>query len=140
MNNTTRHSLPIALLLCGALLAGCGSGGSSSSGKSSSTPAQSSSTPAQSGSTAGSQPSSSATPAGSPQIKEAVAQCKQIIQSQSKLPASAKTKLEGACEQAAKGNTNAVKLAAREVCEEVIKKSPVPNSSAKETALAACRK
>ncbi|MCW3034635.1 MAG: hypothetical protein QOK19_2672 [Solirubrobacteraceae bacterium] len=130
--NRTRYSLPIAVLLCGALLAGCG-GGSSSSSKSSSTPAQGAST-------AGSKTPSGAPAAGSPEIKEAIAECKQIIQSQSKLPASAKTRLEGACEQAAKGNTNAVKLAAREVCEEVIDKSSVPNGSAKEAALKACRK
>jgi hypothetical protein len=131
--NRTRYSLPLAALLCAALLAGCGSSGSSSSSKSSSTPAQS-------GSTASSQTSSSGAAAGSAGIKEAVAQCKQIIQSQSKLPATAKTKLEGACEEAAKGNTNAVKVAAREVCEEVIGKSSVPNGSAKEAALKACRK
>jgi hypothetical protein len=129
--NRTRYSLPIAAVLCAALLAGCGGGSSSSSSK----PA----TPAQSGSTASSQSSSSAPAAGSPQIKEAVARCKQIIQAESKLPASAKTKLEGACQQAAKGNTTAVKVVAREVCEEVINSSSVPNGSAKESALKACR-
>lgn len=124
--NLRRCPLPIAALASAALLAGCGSSGSSSS--------------SQTGSTASSHTSSTAIPAGSPQIKEAVAQCKQIIQSQSKLPASAKTKLEGACGEAARGNTAAVKVAAREVCEEVIGKSGVPNGSAKEAALRACRK
>jgi ABC-type phosphate transport system substrate-binding protein len=128
--NRTRYSLPVAALLCAALLAGCGGGSSSTN---------STATPAQSGSTASSQTSGSAPAAGSPQIKEAVARCKQIIQAESKLPASAKTKLEGACEQAAKGNTNAVKVVAREVCEEVINSSSVPNGSAKEAALKACR-
>jgi ABC-type phosphate transport system substrate-binding protein len=128
--NRTRYSLPVAALLCAALLAGCGGGSSSS---------KSTATPAQSGSTASSQTSGSAPAAGSPQIKEAVARCKQIIQSESKLPASAKTKLEGACQQAAKGNTSAVKVVAREVCEEVINSSSVPNGSAKEAALKACR-
>jgi hypothetical protein len=128
-----RYPLPIAALLCAALLAGCGGGSSSSSSKSTATPAQS-------GSKTSSQASGSAPAAGSPQIKEAVARCKQIIQSESKLPASAKRKLEGACEQAAKGNTTAVKLVAREVCEEVINSSSVPNGSAKEAALKACRK
>lgn len=68
-----------------------------------------------------------------------MAQCKQEIQSQSTLPASAKTKLEGVCEKAAKGDSEAVKKAAREVCEEVIKNSPVPAGAAQEQALAACR-
>jgi len=73
-------------------------------------------------------------------VKDAVAECKRIIQSQTKLPSTAKTKLEGACGAAAKGDTNAVKVAAREVCEEVIGKSGVPNGAAKEEALKACRK
>jgi len=78
--------------------------------------------------------------AGSSEVKEAVAECKKIIQGESKLPSGAKAKLEGACAEAAKGDTAAVKKAAREVCEEVISKSGVPNGAAKEAALKACRK
>jgi ABC-type phosphate transport system substrate-binding protein len=123
-----------AALACAALLAGCGSGGSSSS----------SSTAASTGSTAAktsSQTSSNQAPvAGSTEVKAAVAECKSIIHGETKLPSGAKEKLEGACAAAAKGDTAAVKKAAREVCEEVIGKSSVPSGAAKEGALAACRK
>jgi hypothetical protein len=68
-----------------------------------------------------------------------VEECKQIVASESKLPARAKEKLQGACSKAAKGDTNAVKRVAREVCEEVIGKSPLP-ASAREAADANCRK
>jgi hypothetical protein len=126
-----RYPLPLAVLACAALLAGCGS---SNSSKSSSTGG---STPAgQTGSTSSGAPGLT-TPS---QIKAATEECKRIIQSQAKLPASAKEKLEGACAKAAKGDTAAVKQAAREVCEEVINKSQVPAGSAKQAALAACRK
>ncbi|HEX4438194.1 MAG TPA: hypothetical protein VH061_15525 [Solirubrobacteraceae bacterium] len=131
-----RYPLPIAALACVALLAGCGSSSSNSTSTASSSPA------AQTGSTAAKSTSSStpAVPTGSAEVKAAVAECKQIIQEQSKLPSGAKSKLEGACSKAANGDTNAVKVAAREVCEEVIDKSAVPDGSAKEEALKACRK
>lgn len=128
---TTRRSLVLAGLACAALLAGCGSSGSGSSSTGSTA------APATTTATSGTHTSPAASPA---QIAEAVAECKQIIQSQSKLPASAKTKLEGACGQAAKGNTAAVKAAAREVCEEVIGKAGGLSGSARETALQACKK
>lgn len=123
--------LAIAALICAAVLSGCGSSSrSSSSGASSSSAAPPSS-----------KTSSAAAPStGGTSIKEAIAECKRVIQSQSKLPASAKTKLEGACSEAAKGNTQAVKSAAREVCEEVIEKAALGNSAAKEEALKACKK
>lgn len=132
-----RLMLPVAALAGIALLAGCGSSNSSSSSSSSSTAAktgsQTSSTPAQTS-------SSSAPPAGSSEVKEAVAECKKIIQGESKLPSAAKGKLEGACAEAAKGDTAAVKKAAREVCEEVIGKAGVLDGAAKEAALRSCRK
>jgi len=119
-----RLSLAITASICAAALAGCGSAAKSTS---TTTPgAHTSSAPAQT--------------SGSPAVKATVAECKHIIQSQSKLPASAKRKLEGACSQAAKGNSQAVKSVAREVCEEVIGKSGVPSGVAKEEALRACRK
>lgn len=131
-----RYPLPIAALACMALLAGCGSSSSNSTSTASSSPAAT-----QTGSTAArSTPSAPAVPKGSAEIKAAITECKQIIQEQSKLPSGAKEKLEGACAKAANGDTNAVKVAAREVCEEVIDKSAVPGGSAKEEALKACRK
>jgi hypothetical protein len=122
-----RSPLPIAALMCAVALAGCGSGGSSSSGASST------------GRTASSRTSTAAA-APSADVKATVTECKQVIQSQAKLPSSAKAKLEGACVQAAKGNTQAVKTAAREVCEEVIGKAKLPSGADREAAEKACRR
>ena len=127
----TRRRYPMLLtaLSCAALLAGCGSSSSSSS------TSNSTSTPAASTPTS----STGSTSSSNPQIQAAVDECKSIIASESKLPQGAKEKLEGACAKAAKGDTNAVKVAAREVCEEVIDQSPLP-SSAKESAKANCKR
>ncbi len=122
----TPATLPIVALACAALLAGCGSSGTTTT--TSSVPTQS--TPA----------SSSGTGASSAQIQAAVSECKRIIHSQAKLSETEKTKLEGACAKAANGDTAAVKQVAREVCEEVVNTSPVPGGTAKEAALAACKK
>jgi len=124
----TRRRSPwfVGLFLCAALIAGCGSS-SSSTTTSTTAPAA----------TATSSTSGTAVPPAN--VAAAVAQCKQEIQAQPTLSSTAKTKLEGVCEEAAKGNGEAVKKAAREVCEEVIKSSPVPAGAAQEQALAACR-
>jgi ABC-type phosphate transport system substrate-binding protein len=114
-----------------ALLAGCGS----SSSTSSSTPAATSATGSAT-STGSTSPLPSLTGAAG---AAAVAACKQAIQAQTTLPASAKAKLEGVCVKAAKGDQAAVKKAAQEVCEEVINKSALPAGSAKEQALSACK-
>ena len=76
----------------------------------------------------------------SSEVAAATRECKQIVGSQAKLPSTAKAKLEAACGKAAKGDTAAVKKAAREVCEEVIDKSALPGGAAKEAALSACKK
>jgi len=122
----TRSAWLAALVLSAALIAGCGS---SSSSTSTSTPAASTSS------------SSAGTPSAIPpaDVAQAVEACKKEIQTQAALPASAKSKLEGVCEKAAKGDSESVKKAAREVCEEVIKNSPVPAGAAQEQALAACK-
>lgn len=123
-----------------ALIAGCGSSSSitsSTTSSQSSTPATTSSTPAASTSST-TQSTSTSTAVPPANIAQAIATCKSQIQAQSTLPAGAKTKLEAVCEKAAKGDTAAVKVAAREVCEEVIKNSSVP-ASAQQQALAACK-
>ena len=128
-----RSSWLVGVLLCGALVAGCGS---SSSNTSSST---TTSTPAAAATTSSTPAATSSSPAGGASVQAAVAACKQAIQAQSTLPAGAKTKLEAVCLKAANGDTSAVKAAAREVCEEVIKTSAVPAGPAREQALAACK-
>jgi len=118
----------------GLLIAGCGSSSSTT------TSSQSTSTPA-----AASTPAATSTPtttgAGpvAPNLQAAVAACKQAIQAQRTLTAGAKSKLEAICGKAAKGDTAAIKQAAREVCEEVVKTSAVPAGPAREQALAACK-
>lgn len=139
---TRRRYSPLlaALLLCALLLAACGS--SSSSSNSSSAPAPGAQTaPAGTSSTSSSSSTVPSTKSGSSSdVQAAVEECKQIIKVQTKLPAGAKEKLENACLKAAHGDTAAVKKAAQEVCEEVIDSSAVPNGSAKEAAVASCKK
>jgi hypothetical protein len=127
----SRVPMFLAMALCALLLGACGSSSSSSTSNSTSTPASSSSTPSTSSTSTGT--------STSPGIKAAVEQCKSIIASQTKLTKGAKGKLEAACSEAAKGNTAAVKKAAKEVCEEVINTSSLP-SAAKEQAKATCNK
>jgi hypothetical protein len=157
---TRRIALVCAVIACLLLVAGCGSSSSSNSGSSntggsntggsnsgssntgSSSSAATSSTPA---SETGSSPSTtSSTSTGSTavpssEVKAAVEECKNIISSENKLTSGAKEKLEGACAEAAKGNTAAVTKAAREVCEETIDNSALP-TSAKEAAKKDCQK
>jgi hypothetical protein len=129
------------LLACAALIAGCGSSSSTTSSQSTSSAA--SSTPAATTSSTSSPtqsaPTSTGTPTNSATIQAAIAACKQTIAAESTLPAGAKAKLEAVCGKAAKGDTAAVKQAAREVCEEVINKSPIPAGASKEQALASCK-
>jgi hypothetical protein len=126
----------VVALIGAALVAGCGSSSSTTSSQSTSTPAATTSTPAATSSTP-----AATSPSGVPavDVQAAVAACKQAIQSQTTLPAGAKSKLEAICGRAAKGDTSAVKQAGREVCEEVIKNSKVPAGPAQEQALASCR-
>jgi hypothetical protein len=133
----------VLAIVAGGLLAGCGSSSSTtSSSQSTSTPAAVSSTPAPT--SPATTPTTSTAPSTAPSVppadlQAAVAACKQTIQAQKTLSAGAKGKLESVCGKAAKGDTAAVKEAAREVCEEVIKTSPVPPGPARERALASCK-
>ena len=138
-----RSSWLVGVLLCGALFAGCGSSSSSSTSTQSSTPASTASTASTTSSTPASTSTSTSTPSrihlSGAKLAQAVAICKQQIKAQSTLPAGAKSKLEAVCEKAAKGDTAAVRQAAKEICEEVVNSSKVPAGAAKERALAACK-
>jgi hypothetical protein len=131
----TRHllSLAAAALACALVIAGCGSSSSKSSTSTAAPAATQSSTSTGTGSS-----TSTGSASSSSEIAAAVSECKQLISSESKLPSGAKKKLEGACAAAAKGDTSAIKRAAREVCEEVINTASLPASS-KEQALASCQ-
>jgi hypothetical protein len=121
-------------LACALLGAGCGGGGSMNG---SATTATRAAPPSTSSSTTSSTPTST-TPSNA-NVAKAIAACKAAIRAQSTLPASAKAKLEAICAKVARGDKNAVRVVAREVCEEVIKGSSLPAGPSREQALAACR-
>jgi hypothetical protein len=150
---TVRRLSSLALtLLCGALIAGCGSSSSNTgSATTSSTPAQTSSatTSSQKASTTPTSPASTSSTASTPSTTPAVtggtggaAQyadiCKSIIQHEPTLSGSLKGKLEGICAKAADGNLAAAQAAARQVCVEVINATPIPTAD-KAKALADCK-
>jgi Spy/CpxP family protein refolding chaperone len=112
------------MLAAGVLLAGCGGGSSTKSPTSAATAAT---TPATTPTTIA--------PAGT----AAIAACKQAVQAQTSLTASARERLETICKKASSGSAAEVNKVAREVCEELIKSEPIPAGTAKEEALKACR-
>ena len=128
---------PLALIaIAGAMaLGGCG-GGSSSTAKTTAAPAA----------TTGAAPDGTRHDrhrhlhrAG--ETQKAVAECHNLIEKDKSLPSNAKAKLENACDEAGKGDTDAVQQVAREVCEEVVTKSPLPaDSPARKQALETCKK
>lgn len=136
-----RSPLLAAALLCGALLAGCGSSSSSSSSSSTtaSTPASTAtSTPAATGTTSTSPTTTTGATAPTGNVAEYVAICKSIIERVPTLSASVKSKVEGICTKAAHGDAAGARAAAKEVCVEVIDASPISGAE-KERALAACK-
>ncbi len=134
-----RFPLLAAVLLCGALIAGCGSGNSSTAG---STSVSSTATSAPStGTTATTGASTTSTvPTNSAGVAQYVAICKSIIKQQPSLPANVKAKVEAICNKAADGDVEGARAAAKEACVEIINASPIPSGTAKEQAVAACRK
>lgn len=117
-------SIPLA---AGVLLAGCGSSSSSSTSGSTSSTAVGSTAPSTTGSTT------------SPATAAAVESCRRGAKAIPTLSSSTRTKIETICDKAASGNPAAVRTAAREVCEEIVKVSPLPEGSAKRHAIAGCK-
>ncbi len=70
---------------------------------------------------------------------QAVASCKSAIHSESSIPASAKTKLEGICEKASGGSKEELQKVAHEECIALVDATPLPNGAAKQRALAICK-
>lgn len=64
--------------------------------------------------------------------------CKSIITHEPTIESSLKSKLEGICSKAADGDLAGARAAAKQVCVEVIKSTPIPAAD-KEKALAACK-
>jgi len=125
MIRTTSRWLAAAFLGT-ALLAGCGSSSSGTTG--SSTASTSSST-----ATSSSAPTTT-TAAGA----QAVAACKQAVQRDAALPTSEKAQLESVCAKAASGTTGAIHKVAGELCLDIANGANVP-AAGKEAALAACK-
>jgi hypothetical protein len=125
----TRRSPWLAVvLLCGVLVAGCGSSSSSST---SSQAATTSSTPAK----------TTSVPTGttSQVTQAAVAACRAGV-AHSAVSASVKAKLETICNEAASGNAGAAREAAKKACVEIVNSSPLPAGAGKEAAIAACNR
>lgn len=118
-------------LAAGVLLAGCGS--SSSSSTSGSTPSTTA------GSTTSTTPTSTTDLTKSSAAAAGVASCKHAAQAIPTLSSSTRSKIEAICETAASGDAAATRTAAREVCEEIVKASPLPAGSAKQHAVAGCK-
>jgi type IV pilus biogenesis protein CpaD/CtpE len=111
-------------LAAAALLAGCGS--SSSDSTSSSSRSTTTTTPTT---------SSAKSPAGA----SAVASCKRGAKAIPTLSSGTRDKIEAICDKAASGDPGATRVAAREVCEEIVKTSPLPEGAAKQHAIAGCK-
>lgn len=152
-----RPALLVLALLCSALIAGCGSSGSSSTGGSTATttPATTSTTaPAATTSTASTTSATTSTAASTPTttstattplsateasgVKSYVAICKLIIAREPTLAASTKSKVEGICSKAAAGNLAGARAAAKEVCVEVLSAAPIP-AALKAKDIAGCK-
>jgi hypothetical protein len=125
-------SIPLA---AGVLLAGCGSSSSSSTSGSTSSTAAGSTTPSTTGSTTPSTTGSTTSPA----TAAAVESCRRGAKAIPTLSSSTRVKIETICDKAASGDPAAVRTAAREVCEEIVKASPLPEGSAKQHAIAGCK-
>jgi hypothetical protein len=120
-------------LAAGVLLAGCGSSSSSS------TSGSTSSTAATTSSTSSSAPSTTGTTTNNTAAATAVESCKRGAKAIPTLSGSTRSKIEAICEKAATGDAAATRTAAREVCEEIVKASPLPEGSAKQHAIAGCK-
>jgi len=133
----TRSPLLAGALVCGALIAGCGSSSSTTTSGTTATTSTTSSAAASTPST--STPSGAATtPISSADLAAAVAECKAVVARAPTLSSNLKSKVEGICNKAANGNIAAARTAAKEVCVEVINASPIP-SAEKQQALTACK-
>jgi hypothetical protein len=131
----TRSPLFVVALLCGVLVAGCGSSSSSSTTSGSTTSGSTSTSAPASTSKSTTTTPNAATAAG---VAQYVAACKAVIQHEPTLSADVKAKVEGICNKAADGDVEGARKAAKEVCIEVVNASPIP-SAAKAQAVAACK-
>jgi glucose/arabinose dehydrogenase len=136
----TRSAWISTALLCGVLLAGCGSSSSTTSTTSSTPAASTQPAPA---STATSTASSATTPtpttiAPTTSTQAAATICKSTA-AKASIPANLKAKVEEICHDYATGNSAKALQKGREVCTEAVEAIP-GNTAAKQKALENCKK
>jgi hypothetical protein len=118
-----------------ALVTGCGSSSTTTSGSQAPAPStQSTGTGSATGTSTATSPAEQKKSGA-----QAVASCKSAIHSESSIPASAKTKLEGICEKASGGSKEELQKVAHEECIALVDATPLPNGAAKQRALAICK-
>jgi hypothetical protein len=132
--NRTRSAWLSTALLCGALLAGCGSSSSTTTSTASSAPAATQST------TTSTSTSTTPTTTSTPKVtagKLAAAICKSTS-ARAKLPSALKAQVEAICHDYEKGDVGKAKVDAEKACTEAVE--AIPNESpAKQQALARCK-
>lgn len=119
----------LAACASAALLAGCGSGGASSTGTKQTTP------PVPTTPRAG---TSGTTTAPRLSTSANVAACRKLVAGRPDLSAKVKTQLDGLCAKAATNNPVVVREVAAEICTAVVSASPL-RGDARNQALAACK-
>ena len=120
----------VGLLVAGVVVAGCGGSDNNNSSTAATTPStDTGGTTTDAGGGSGG--------ASNPQIEQAVAACKQQINSNPSIDASLKQDLTKICEKAASGDEQAVRDATKQVCTKLVEAN-VPDGPAREQALAAC--
>lgn len=124
---TRLSAAPLAALLAGALLAGCGSSSSTTSSQSTAATAPTSST------------SPTKTVAGASTPAQAAAACEQALRAVPAISGDVRVKVEGFCSKLASGDVQGASADAAEVCSDIVSSSPLP-ALQKEQAEAACRK
>ena len=68
-----------------------------------------------------------------------MAQCKHGVSALPTVSQATKHRLEAICDKAASGDAATARAAAREGCEEIVKAAPLPEGTAKQRALSACK-
>ena len=128
--------LLVALFALGFGVAACGDDDDDDSGDSANTAAQTETTAGGGDPDAADEPGNQGG-APSASVKQAVDSCKQSIAAQPQLSADVKKDLNEVCEEAASGDEDGARKAAREVCRKIVEET-APAGAAREQALQAC--
>ncbi len=127
-----RRHLLVLVSAAALFVAGCGGSSNTTATTSPNAPAAATAT-SSSASAAASSSSSSAAAAVGGELAQAVAVCKQTVDTQATISAPLKSKLHRICDLAGSGNQAAVKKATHEVCVDIIKqKVPASGQAAAE--------